>query len=91
VDAVVRRAQALQETPDADVSALCLNRADAAGLGLADGDRAAVSVKNATTQMQVIVSDAVAEGAALLSVAIEATLPLGGPHGTLTVSRVQDR
>jgi len=36
----------------------------------------------------VIVADAVAEGAALLSMAIEDTLPLGAPSGMLTVSKV---
>jgi NADH-quinone oxidoreductase subunit G len=88
VDAIVRRAQALQNTPDGDVSALCLNSADATGLGLANGDKVLVSEKSGSAPMKVIVSDAVAEGAALLSMAIEATLPLGAPGGTLTVTKV---
>jgi len=87
-DAIVRRAPSLQSTPDADVSALCLNSADAAGLGLATGDRAVVTQGSASAQMKVIVSDAVARGAALLSAGIEETLPLGAATGSLTVSKV---
>ena len=88
VDAIVRRAEALQKTPDGNVSALCLNSADAARLGVTDGDRVMVSEKSASVQMRVIVADAVAEGAALLSMAIEGTLPLGKPAGMLKVSKV---
>jgi NADH-quinone oxidoreductase subunit G len=88
VDATVRRAQALQKTLDADVSALCLHSADVGSLGLAAGGRAMVSEKSGSAQMKVTVSDAVAEGAALLSMATAETLPLGAPQGTLTVSKV---
>jgi NADH-quinone oxidoreductase subunit G len=88
VDATVRRAQALQKTRDADVSALCLHSADAGSLGLAAGGRAMVSEKSGSAQMKVTVSDALAEGAALLSMATAETLPLGAPQGTLTVSKV---
>ena len=88
VDAVVRRAEALQKTPDGDVTALCLNSTDATALGLATGDKAVVTQGSASAKLKVIVSDAVAEGAALLSMAIEETLPLGAANGSLTVSKV---
>jgi NADH-quinone oxidoreductase subunit G len=88
VDAVVRRAEALQQTADADVTALCLNSADAAGLGLSDGDRAALAGGgDSSVPLKVIVTDAVAEGAALVSMAIEETLPLGAPDGTLRIRK----
>jgi NADH-quinone oxidoreductase subunit G len=87
VDAIVRRADALQHTPDADVSALCLNGTDAAGLGVKAGDRPSVVAGGATAPFKAIVTDAVAEGAALLSMAIEETLPLGAPDGVLKVSK----
>ncbi len=87
VDAIVRRAEALQQTADADVSALCLHSTDAARLGLGDGDRAAVTAGGDSVQLKVIVTDSVAEGAALLSMAIEETLPLGAPGGSLNVSK----
>ena len=88
VDATVRRAPALQKTPDAHVAALCLNSADAVRLKLAHGDKVMVSEKSGSVQLKVMVSDAVAAGAALLSMAIEETLPLGAPNGTLTVTKV---
>jgi NADH-quinone oxidoreductase subunit G len=87
-DALVRRAEALQKTPDGDVAALCLNSTDAAAVGLATGDKALVTQGGASVKMKVIVSDAVAEGAAVLSMAIEETLPLGAANGSLTVSKV---
>ena len=88
VDNLVRRAVALQHTPDADVSALCLHSADAFRLGLADGDKASVQQDGQAVELDVIINDRIAEGAALVSMAIEATLELGASFGTLKVKRV---
>ncbi len=88
VDSLVRRAVALQHTPDADVSALCLHSADASRLGLADGDRASVRQDGQAVELDVIVNDRIAEGAALVSMATEVTLELGAPFGTLKIKRV---
>jgi len=88
VDNLVRRAVALQHTPDADVSALCLHSADASRLGLADGDKASVQQDGQAVELDVIINDRIAEGAALVSMAIEATLELGASFGTLKVKRV---
>jgi sulfur relay (sulfurtransferase) DsrF/TusC family protein len=85
VDSLVRRAVALQHTPDADVSALCLHSADASRLGLADGDRASVRQDGQAVELDVIVNDRIAEGAALVSMATEVTLELGAPFGTLKI------
>jgi len=87
VDNLVRRADALQHTPDADVSALCLHPADAARLALVDGDRVSVRQDDQTIELDITVSDRVAEGAALVSMAIEASLELGAPSGTLQVKK----
>ncbi|MFQ5643048.1 MAG: NADH-quinone oxidoreductase subunit NuoG [Thiogranum sp.] len=87
VDNLVRRAVALQQTPDADVSALCLHSADAARLGLAGGDRASVRRDGQAVELDVIINDRVAEGAALVSMAIEASLGLGAPFGMLQVKK----
>jgi NADH-quinone oxidoreductase subunit G len=87
VDNLVRRAVALQHTPDADVSALCLHSADASGLGLANGDKASVRQGGQAVELDVIVNDRIAEGAALVSMAIEATLELGAASGTLQVKK----
>jgi NADH-quinone oxidoreductase subunit G len=88
IDATLRRADALQQTTDADVASLCLNPADAAKAGLAGGDTAAVLHGGGSVQLKVIVTDSVAEGAALMSSAIEATLGLGAPYGAVQVKKV---
>jgi NADH-quinone oxidoreductase subunit G len=88
VDAIVRRAEALQNTPDANVSALCLHSRDASTRGLKTGDRAMVEAQNGSAQFQVIVSDAVSEGSAMVCTAIDDSLPLGAPYGVLTVTKV---
>ncbi len=87
VDGIVRRATALQQTPDASVDALCIHSADAARLGLAAGDTADVSGPGGRARLRVEISDAVAEGAALVSLAIEATLTLGGPGARLRIAK----
>jgi NADH-quinone oxidoreductase subunit G len=88
VDAIVRRAEALQKTPDGNVSALCLHSKDAGTRGLKTGDHASVEARSGSAQLQVIVSDAVCEGSALLCTAIDDSLSLGAPYGVLTVTKV---
>jgi NADH-quinone oxidoreductase subunit G len=87
VDSIVRRAGALQNTPDANVCAVCLNPADANTAGLNTGDKAAVSQDSHTVELDAIVADAVAPGAALLSMAIEETLDLGAANGSLQIKK----
>lgn len=87
-DNIVRRAEALQKTPDANIAAICLNTKDAATAGLSHGDKAAVSQDSNTVELAVIVADTVAPGAALLSMAIEATLGLGAANGSLQIKKV---
>jgi len=88
VDAVVRRAQALQHTPDADVLGVSLNPADAARFGVTDGATVLVSQAGSSVQLKAVVNDAVAPGAALLSKAIEATLKLGDANGSVHLKQV---
>jgi len=87
VDSMVRRATALQETPDADVASVCLNPADASRLGLSDGDRAVVLQGDADADMDVVVTDSIAEGSALIAQAIETTLELGAPFGWVQIKK----
>ncbi|MFC1773836.1 NADH-quinone oxidoreductase subunit NuoG [Pseudomonadota bacterium] len=87
VDSIVRRAEALQNTPDGNVSAVCLNQSDANTAGLNSGDRAAVSQESKTVDLDVIVADAIAPGAALLSMGIEETLDLGDANGSLQIKK----
>ncbi len=88
VDATVRRAEALQNTPDGDAAQICVNSTDAARLGVTDGGTLLVSQTGASVQLRAVVTDAVAPGAALLSTAIEATLKLGDANGSVHLKRV---
>jgi NADH-quinone oxidoreductase subunit G len=87
VDATLRRAAALQQTSDGDVDKVCLNPADAGRLGLQDGDRAVVLQNAQEADMDVVVTESIAEGSALLSHAIETTLELGMPFGSVQLKK----
>jgi len=88
VDAVVRRAEALQHTTDAAVSCVRLNPADAASLGLADGDEAVVRQGERHIELSVVVDARIAQGAAWVPQAVEATLGLGAPYAAVHVKKV---
>ncbi|TCK18662.1 NADH dehydrogenase subunit G [Thiogranum longum] len=87
VDNIVRRAESLQLTPDGQVALLRLNPDDAAALSLAEGDRATVSEDGNSVTLEVVIDKRVAKGAAVAPQAIEATLALGAPSGTLQVKK----
>jgi NADH-quinone oxidoreductase subunit G len=87
VDSMVRRATALQKTPDADVASVCLNPADASRLGLSDGDKAVVLQGDEDADMDVVVNDSIAEGSVLISQAIETTLELGAAFGSVQIKK----
>jgi len=87
VDSMVRRATALQKTPDADATSVCLNPADASRLGLSDGDKAVVLQGDEDADMDVVVNDSIAEGSVLISQAIETTLELGAPFGSVQIKK----
>jgi len=88
VDAVLRRADALQKTADADVECVRLNPADAQALGLADGDRAALSEGGKHVELPVVIDERIAEGAAWVAQACAATLELGAPYDAVQVKKV---
>jgi NADH-quinone oxidoreductase subunit G len=87
VDGVVRRASALQQTADGDVASVCLNPADANRLGLAEGDKAVVLQNEQEAELDVVVTDGIAEGSVLFSQAIELTLELGAPFGSVQIKK----
>jgi len=87
IDSMLRRATALQKTPDADVASACLNPADASRLGLSDGDKAVVLQGDQDADMNIVVSDSIAEGSVLISRAIEKTLELGAPFGWVQIKK----
>ncbi len=88
VDAVVRRAEALQKTADADVKCVRINPADASRLGLAAGDTASLQQGGAHVELPVVIDARIAEGAAWAAQASEATLGLAAPYDAVQVKKV---
>jgi NADH-quinone oxidoreductase subunit G len=88
VDAVVRRAEALQKTADADVNCVRLNPADASRLGFAAGDTASLQQGGAHVELPVVIDARIAEGAAWAAQASEATLGLAAPYDAVQVKKV---
>jgi NADH-quinone oxidoreductase subunit G len=86
-DAVVRRAEALQKTADADVNCVRLNPADADRLGLAAGDTAVLQQGGAHVELPVVIDARIAEGAAWAAQASAATLELAAPYDALQVKK----
>ncbi|HHJ13314.1 MAG TPA: NADH-quinone oxidoreductase subunit G [Gammaproteobacteria bacterium] len=91
VDAIVRRAAALQASPDGQVPLLSLHPADAARLSLEAGGKARVNLKTAagekTLELPLSLDERVAEGAAVLPLALEQTLDAGMAHAVLDIGR----
>jgi len=85
-DALVRRAKALQETSHAKPAAAYLSAADAAALGVQDGDR--VRVRQAgEAVLPVVVDDDVPAGTVWVPAATTETVGLGPMMGEITVAR----
>jgi NADH-quinone oxidoreductase subunit G len=88
VDAVVRRAEALQNTADAAVRCVRLNPQDASRLALADGDTASLHQGGQPIELPVVVDERIAEGAAWVAQASWATLGLGAPYDAVQVKKL---
>ncbi|MGH8033808.1 MAG: molybdopterin-dependent oxidoreductase, partial [Lysobacterales bacterium] len=85
VDALCRRAAALQQTVHADSEFVGLNPLDAGRLGLSEGGTARVRQAGAFTELTVRVSDRVPAGAAWLRSATACTRELGLSTGPVQV------
>jgi NADH-quinone oxidoreductase subunit G len=88
VDGAVRRAAALQQTADAEVSCVRLNPTDAARLGLGDSDRAVLDQGGKHVELPVRLDARIAEGGAWVAQASEAALVLGAPYDALRIKKV---
>jgi NADH-quinone oxidoreductase subunit G len=89
VDAVVRRATALQATPLARPATIVLNPSDALAAGLSAGATARVSDGPATVLLPVAVSTAVPVGAAWIESGHSVVDALGPTGTSLTVARAE--
>jgi NADH-quinone oxidoreductase subunit G len=86
-DAICRRADSLQQTAAAATPVVSLNPADAARLGLNDGDNAVVSQGEASVTLQVRADKALAEGVVRVAAAHPATQQLGGMFDPIQIKR----
>lgn len=87
VDAVVRRATALQQTSDADCAVIRIAPSLAERLGFADGDSATAVQAGKRVTLPLVVDERVADGAVWLAAGIEATAELGPAMGPIELVR----
>ena len=89
VDAIVRRAPALQLTRDAkNAHRLGLNAKTFAELNLKEGDLVAITQGTNTVQMPAMLESQLAAGCVRMSASTPASAALGAMFGAVTVSRV---
>ena len=89
VDALVRRAAALQATPDAEAAAHCrINAAQAESSGVQEGDTVTVKQGDASTNMTVEISERVPDGCAWLQAGTDQSAALGAAFGPVIIERV---
>ncbi len=86
-DAVVRRAAALQRTPDAVAPAAYLCAVEAAKLEVQAGDRLVVRQGEASLGLPVVVDEAVPEGCVRIPAGLPETAVLGASFGPLVLER----
>jgi NADH-quinone oxidoreductase subunit G len=87
VDAMVRRAPALQKTSDAISAAIRINPDEASRQGLADGDQAAVIQNGNRTTLPVEIDPGVADGSVRVCAALAGSETLGGQFGEVTLEK----
>jgi NADH-quinone oxidoreductase subunit G len=88
-DALVRRAPALQATPDAAAAErVRLNAAEAEKSGLQDGYTVTVKQDDASATMDVAISERVPDGCVWVQAGTMAAASLGASFGPITIERV---
>jgi NADH-quinone oxidoreductase subunit G len=89
VDSLVRRAAALQATPDAEAAAHCrINAAQADTAGVQEGDTVTVKQGDASTTMTVEISERVPDGCVWVQAGTDQSAALGAAFGPVTIERV---
>ncbi len=88
VDGLVRRSPALQATADAPAFGLSINADEAARLGLAEGDRVAVSQGESRAEAVVAVDRRVPPGCVRIPSAVSGSETLGPAYGPVTLEKV---
>ncbi len=88
VDALVRRAEALQQTADAIAFGVWINPAEAGRLGVANGDTVAVKQADDSVQAVVTLDTSIPEGCARIPAALDGSDRLGASYGPVTLEKV---
>ena len=87
VDALVRRAAALQKTADAAAPVVSLNKTLFAQIGLAEGDRVRVRQNGAEIELPAVCCPALADGCVRVPAGWAATASLGNASGGIEVEK----
>ena len=87
VDALVRRAPALQRTADAIAPAIYIHPDQAVKLGLETGDAATVTQDNDKVTLPVMVDPAIASGCVRVCAGLDGSEILGGQFGEVTLEK----
>jgi NADH-quinone oxidoreductase subunit G len=88
LDALVRRAPALQQTPDGQTSSwVYLSSAEARRLGLEEADRVTVRQNGREAVLPLMLDDGVPEGCVWVPAGVEATADLGPCCGTVELEK----
>ena len=86
-DAIVRRAAALQKTPDAATPRAVMHGAELKRLGVAPGDQVKVSQGENSVSLTAAADDSLPAGVARVAAGHAATVGLGAMFGTIIVER----
>jgi NADH-quinone oxidoreductase subunit G len=86
-DAIVRRAEALQQTADARMPKASANAKTLAGFGLAAGDKARVKQGDATALLECAVDDRLPDGVVRVPAGHASTSTLGAMFGAISLER----
>ena len=86
-DALVRRAEALQQTRDAGSAAIRVHSTDADRLGLSGSEQALVKQNGYQAKLPLEIDDSLPEGCVWISTGLAETAALGQPFGEVTVEK----
>jgi len=88
VDGLVRRAPALQRTPSAGELGAFLSSAEAAALGLLEGDSVEVAQNGSAVEIRVILDDAVPAGCVRIPAGVVGSEALGDQIGPVSLTKL---
>ena len=87
IDNIVRRAAPLQNTHDAMRSAVYVNAATAAKVGVAEGNSATVAQGEGSVILPVIIDERVPAGAVYVPAALSGTIALGNAQANISIAK----